>query len=139
MWPFTRKQRPIPDEHLELLEQIPDRFKSDGCSNSPDRWLGFDFRPYCLIHDWEHCTRCHKPEDMGNEERIESNARLRRGLRAAVPWRWGFVKWCYWTMVHYFSGVTSWDSCGPEVGKTCRHNMLKPRWMRTRPAPRGAH
>jgi hypothetical protein len=66
---------------------------------------------------------------MDNAHRMESNARLRRGLRAAVPWRWGFVKWIYWSMIHLFSGVTSWDSCGPEVGKFCRHNMPKPKWM----------
>ena len=130
MWPFTsRKQAPIPEEHLERIEQVPDEFKSDGCSNSPDRWLGWDYRPYCLVHDWEHCTRCHIPEKMNNAHRMESNARLLRGLDAATPWRWGFVKHAYYSMVHLFSGVRSWDSCDHSVGDLCRHNMAQPDWM----------
>jgi hypothetical protein len=130
MWPFTvRKQRPIPDEHLERIEQIPDEFKSDGCSNSPDRWAGWDFRPYCRLHDKEHCSRCQPPEEMDNAARIESNERLRRGLRAATPWRWRWIANIYHEFVHLFSGIRSWDSCGPEVGELCRHNMPMPEWM----------
>jgi hypothetical protein len=130
-WPFTKRtQARLPDEHLERIEQIPEEFESDGCSNSPDRWCGWDLRPYCLVHDWEHCSRCHKPEEMNHAHRVESNERLRRGLDNAIPWRWGFIKHIYYSMVNLFGGVRSWDSCGPTVGERCRHNMPMPMWMK---------
>jgi hypothetical protein len=42
-------------------------------------------------------------------------------------WRW--IANIYHEFVHLFSGIRSWDSCGPEVGELCRHNMPMPEWM----------
>ncbi|GAF98604.1 unnamed protein product, partial [marine sediment metagenome] len=72
---------------------------------------------------------CHRPGLMTNDRRAVADKMLRRFLRAAVPWRWGWLKWCYWAGVHVLGGYKAWDSCGPAAGELCRHNMEMPEWM----------
>lgn len=124
-----RAQRPLPAMARYYLRLIPSRFKDDGCSNSLDSWFGFDFRWACRIHDWFYCTRCHLVGTMTSRKRQRADLLLRRFLRASVPWRWGWLKWIYWLGVHYGGGIKAFDSCGPEAGELCRHNMPMPAWM----------
>ena len=124
-----RRQRPMPVEARLLLRSIPSRFRDDGCSRSFDSWFGFDFRPYCRIHDWSYCTRCHRPGRLTAQYRLYADRRLRRFLSAATPLRWRWLKWFYWAGVHLGGGISAFDSCGPDAGVLCRHDMPMPEWM----------
>jgi hypothetical protein len=125
----TRRQRPPPDSARVLLETIPVGFVDDGCSNSPDSFLGFYFQPYCRIHDWRYCTRCWPAGSMTASARKWADMELGLNLRAALPWRWRWVGWIYRLGVWRYGGVSAFDSCGPTVGPVCRHNMPPPDWM----------
>lgn len=128
--PFTgRSQRPIPLTAESVLEKIPARFKDDGCSSSPDSLFGFEFRWACRIHDWRYCTRCHRAGSMTQAARRRGDEELGGNIRSTLPWRWRWVRWIYQTVVRRHGGTSAFDSCGPVVGKVCRHNMSPPSWM----------
>ena len=123
------RQLPIPDTARELLRRIPSHFVDDGCTSSPDGWFGFDFRWACRIHDWLYCTRAHPAGTMTYEWKVKADHALSEFIRASLPLRWRWVRWVYEGMVLFAGGWGSFDSCGPEVGKRCRHGLRAPWWM----------
>jgi hypothetical protein len=130
MWPFTdRVQRPIPVEAQRLLDEIPDYFIDDGCSNSPDTIWGFDLRPFCKIHDWRYCGRSHPAGTMHYANKLVADDELAENIGSALPWRWRFVRILYLRGVQIGGGFDAWNSCGPEDGELCRHNVELPAWM----------
>ena len=124
-----RSQRPLPQMALEILKKIPTEFHDDGCSNSPDEVFGFEFRWACRIHDWRYCTRCHLPGTMHYASKQRADRELRQFIRASLPWRWRWVSRIYWRGVQAGGGFDAWNSCGPEDGQRCRHNVAMPSWM----------
>jgi len=133
MWPFTgRAQLPIPADAKKTLDnEIPVRFKDDGCSNSLDSLFGFVFKWACRIHDWMYCTRSHPAGTMTWGYKVLADNLLKRYMRASLPLRWRWVRYGYKSAVFLFGGFGSFDSCGPKAGKLCRHNMPQPPWMST--------
>lgn len=130
MWPFTgRAQLPIPDDARELLDQIPGDFRDDGCSNALDSLFGFSFAWACRIHDWYYCTRAWPAGAMTYGHKLDGDGLLKRFMRASLPLRWRWVRYLYKGAVFTFGGFGSYDSCGPEVGERCRHNLAPPSWM----------
>ena len=125
-----RAQRPIPPRAARILaEEIPEHFLDDGCSNSPDRIFGFDFRWSCKIHDWRYCGRCHPAGTMHYQNKLTADQELRENLKASLPWRWRWVSRVYWRGVQIGGGFDAWNSCGPENGDACRHGIARPTWM----------
>lgn len=130
---LARKRRKMsrPDpKAAKLLEQIPQLFHDDGCSNSPDGLFGFNFRWACRIHDWMYCTRCHKPGLMNYHRKLVADRVLKINIAAALPFRWRWVKHVYYAAVYVAGGLGSFNSCGRSAGERCRHNMPIPDWMR---------
>ena len=129
-WPFDRRtQFPPSDLLCTKLEQIPDEFVDDGCSNVRDGFLGWNFRPACRAHDADYCTRLWPAGAMTQAHRTVADRDLRDGIKAMLPWRYRWVGWCYRLGVHLGGGVSAFDSCGPTSGGRCRHNMPMPQWM----------
>lgn len=127
---FSREQLPIPEDAKRLLDLIPADFNDDGCSNSPDSIFGFDFKWACRIHNWSFCTRCHPPGTRTYAAEAQANIRLKRHIDAALPFRWSWVKYVYYTAVWRYGGMGAFNSCGPEAGFRCRHGQVQPKWMR---------
>jgi len=135
----SRRQLPMPADAGALLAQIPAEFVDDGCSNSPDSWMGFRLAPYCRIHDWRHCTRAHAAGVMTDGAKVAAAYELGRFIKAVLPFRWRWVGWMYRSVILFAAGWGSWDSCGPERPKganaeqraagLCRHSMPRPGWM----------
>ena len=119
----------VPFTGKGILRKIPPHFRDDGCSNSPDRWMGWDLRWACRIHDWRYCTRAHRAGTMTALRRARADKELRLNLRAFLPWRWRWLGWAYYVGVWRYGGMGSWDSCDATAGKLCRHNMPMPEWM----------
>lgn len=129
---FKREQLPIPEDAKKLLEQInrdfPD-FISDKCSNSPDSLFGFDFSWACTIHDYKYCSRCHSPGALTYNAKIKADKELEQHIDDALPFRWSWVKYVYYVAVWRYGGMGAFNSCGPEVGYKCRHNIVAPDWQ----------
>jgi hypothetical protein len=59
--------------------------------------------------------------------------RVNRALSSEIAWRLPW--WLDWTAglvyrgVYLFGPFNAYDSCGPEAGALCRHNMAPPPWM----------
>ena len=132
---FKREQLPIPEDAKRLLELIPKDFISDGCSDSPDSLFGFNFTWACKIHDWSFCTRCHNPGTRTYAAEAQANSRLKRHIDSALPFRWSWVKYIYYTAVWRYGGMGAYNSCGPEAGFRCRHGQLQPEWMKVLERP----
>jgi len=113
-----------------LPPDIPETFVDDGCSNSPDGLCGTDFRWACRIHDWRYCTRCHPFGTMCWKHRLKTDRELRRNLAVALPWWNQWIRFAYWFAVRRFGSFHAYDTCGPEAGERCRHNMEQPGWMK---------
>jgi len=114
---------------LQILKRIPARFDDAGCSNAPDAFAGRDLRPYCRIHDWRYCGRCHRAGGMYQYARRFADKELGWNIRDALPWGFRWIGWGYWRATHRFGGMSAWNSCGPTRGELCRHNMPMPPWM----------
>lgn len=126
---FKREQLPTPEDAKRLLELIPAEFSDDGCSNAPDGIFGFDFKWACRIHNWSYCTRCHGPGTRTHLVKVQADNRLKRHIDQSLPFRWSWVKYVYYTAVWRYGGMGAFNSCGPEVGFKCRHQMVMPEWM----------
>lgn len=121
----------VPGSARLLLTSIPTDFVDDGCSASPDSICGDSIRWACRIHDWRYCTRAHRPGRMTTEYRKNADKELRTHMRLDLPWYSQWTRLIYHFFVRKFgNGDNSFDSCGPEVGEKCRHNMPQPVWMR---------
>lgn len=108
---------------------IPAGFRDDGCSGAPDRLFGVDLRWACRVHDWMYCTRAWPPGHLDQAHRHEADRALGRMIRGALPWSLKWIGWLYYRMVHRYGGDHAYDSCGPEEGAWCRHNLPRPGWM----------
>jgi hypothetical protein len=118
----------IPQEAQKNLKKIPKGFKDDGCTNSPDKLFGFNFKWACQIHDWRYCSRCHEPRNMRHQDKVAADRELRKNIKSSLPFRWRWVAFVYYTAVWRYGGLGSWDSC-LTTDKKCRHNVGKPKWM----------
>ena len=125
-----RLQRPIPKEAKRTLAEIPEHFRDDGCSSSPDDLFGFDFRWACRIHDWRYCTRCHPAGSMTWQRKNDADGELKENIRTSLPWRWRWVRFLYHRAVFIGGNFGAYDTCGPEAAECCRHGMAMPGWMR---------
>jgi hypothetical protein len=119
----------IPPIALRTAALIPAEFVDDGCSKAPDFLFRVNLRWACRIHDWWWCTRAHPPGTMTDEYRQAGDAFLGAVIRYALSrhplrhlaytaYRWG--PWFGWR---------GFNTCGPEAGARCRHNLPKPGWM----------
>lgn len=126
------KVRSIPDTAVNILRSMPRDFNTDGCSNAPDRLWYFgwwDFKWACEIHDWRYCSRCHDAGIMSVNYKDFADKELNWNLIAFLPWLLRGAGWIYRFMTWKYGGYSAFDSCGPEAGQFCRHNMPMPRWM----------
>lgn len=143
--PRNRAQLPIPRERFDALERLlidHPNFDDDGCSSSPDRWFGFDFRWACRLHDAAYCTRANPPGSMTAGAKIAADWQLGRDVADSLPWRWRWVGPIYRTATLRVAW-RAFDSCGRHdpYGATttqrsqdlCRHGLALPEWMITHP------
>jgi hypothetical protein len=115
---------------LAVIRSYFPGFSDDGCTVSPDGLFGYDFSWACRIHDWRYCTRCHPPGSMSRLARRFADEELRMHMRASLPWYTrGWVPLVYRLVVRFFGRFGAWDSCGPEAGDLCRHQIPMPAWM----------
>lgn len=112
-----------------LLKSFPDDFQDDGCSNAPDSFFGRDLRWCCRIHDWRYCSRGHSPGTMNQSARRFADKELGWNVRSVFRFGFRWLGWAYWRATHRFGGTSAWNSCGPQAGRRCRHNLLQPDWM----------
>lgn len=113
-----------------ILAGIPERFVDDGASHAPDSVGSTNLRPVFRIHDWMYCTRCHPPGTMTGEWRKKADADMKLFMGLGLPWYSRWVRRVYYWAVKKFGGrYEIFDSCGPEAGDFCRHNMPMPLWM----------
>lgn len=126
----------IPEYAKAVLDQIPEEFQDNGCSNSPDLLFGFNFKWACRIHDWWWCSRCHAPGQMTPEWKAAGDYFLKLAMRDALPPIWKWVAGIYRRAVRIF--WWGYDTCGPNPQNAssqqrlegrCRHNMPRPEWM----------
>ena len=126
------------------LAEIPQDFKDDGCSNSPDgflmvvskrrglRWLkrfARSFKPYCRLHDARYCSRVNPAGTMNQRARTFADKELGRNIRGVLPFSLQWLGWGYFRATSEFGGRRAWNSCGPASGERCRHNLPMPQWM----------
>ncbi len=128
---FKRRPVRIPHEAQRLLRQVPTAFISDGCSRSPDRWFGFDFRWCCLLHDWGYCSRAHRFGLMGPSHKHAVDLLLSEHMHAALPLRWRWLGHIYRRAVHWFAWG-SYDTCHGVKGR-CRHGLARVLYPDTTP------
>jgi hypothetical protein len=110
----------------------PEDFVADGCSCAPDKIFGYDISECCVGHDFDYCSRCHPEGHMTKKWRKAADKKLRKRIAAVLPRVLDWIRWIYYRFVRRFGSLSAFDSCGPEAGERCRHNMPMPEWMRTR-------
>lgn len=114
----------------QILAKIPQGFVTDGCSSAPDSILGRDLRWCCKIHDWRYCTRAHRAGAMNFKARTYADKELGWHIRDQLPFGLRWVSWLYYRVTYRLGGMGAFNSCGPQVGKRCRHNLKMPDWMK---------
>lgn len=66
---------------------------------------------------------------MTKKWRKQSDKALRVRIAGVLP-RWlDWMRWIYYRVVRCLGSLIAFDSCGPEVGERCSHNMPMPEWM----------
>ncbi|OAQ60918.1 hypothetical protein VFPPC_01959 [Pochonia chlamydosporia 170] len=100
-------------------------WSSDGCSHSPDKPSGFDFKPCCRRHDFGYRNakaqnRCsHNLRKRIDQNLKEDMLRVCGSLSRRWSWPWGksHRKKCESWAENYYDGVRNWGrgSCGPRV------------------------
>lgn len=105
-----------------MLTRVPAEFVDDGCSNSLDSVLGFSFRWACRLHDWYYCSRCWPEGAMTHGHKVTGDLYLERFIRASLPLPLKWVGLGY-QLVVMVAAFRAYNSCGPEKGERCRHNM----------------
>jgi hypothetical protein len=110
------------------LAKIPAEFRDDGMSNFPDRLFGWKLCDYARVHDWLYCTRAHAAGTMRRAHRKLADKVLRAAMAAEAPIGLRLVPRLIYRAVRMFGGA-SYDSCHPDVGTLCRHNLAQPLWM----------
>lgn len=115
------------------LESIPNRFKDDGCSYSPDSIMRNDISWVCRIHDFRYCSRTNPANSMDKKRRKRADKEMKQNMGLNLPWYVRWVRRIYYRAIRWFgAGDHSYNSCGIEVGDLCRHNMPVPLWMERR-------
>jgi hypothetical protein len=109
--------------------EIPDEFRDDGCTGWFDSLFGYDFKDVCRVHDWAFCTRCHPPGSMTFANMVAVNRVLSEELAYRLPWWLDWTAGAVYRATYLFGPFNAYDSCGPEAGERCRHNMAPPSWM----------
>lgn len=148
------KKKPPPQPigfYLEKIDRETPDFEDDGLSCFPD-WiykylLRLDISPSGRVHDWHYCTRCQPIGTMNQDHRLYADLALylhsRELLRRRKPTENRFLRFVRATRsrlprlaphvlyrgVRLGGGGNAWNSCGPQSGDRCRHNMKKPKWM----------
>jgi hypothetical protein len=113
-----------------ILRDYPD-FEDDGLSGGFPDWM---YKKWLLglagrVHDWNYCTRCHKAGSMTDPKKKWADKALRKHARELLPWYLCLAPIVLYVGVRVGGGFGSWDSCGPEEGDRCRHNIEQPQWM----------
>lgn len=117
------------DWYLTLIAKVWPDFRDSGLSFFPD-WI---FRRWSLglagrVHDWHYCSRCHRAGSMTWGAKGFADRALRKHARDLLPWYLNLTPLILHIGVR-LGGNSSWDSCGPDAGEWCRHNIEKPVWM----------
>jgi hypothetical protein len=123
------KERKVAKKAHRALGNIPDRFIDDGCSYSPDSMFHNEIGWACRIHDFRYCSRTEAHKDTSPEARLKADKELRANIALSFPKWLGWIRWLYYKAVRRFGSMHAWDSCGPEDGEYCKHNMQVPLWM----------
>ena len=129
-WP---KKPPKLDWYLTLIAQTRPDFQNDGLSGGFPDWfyrlvLRYDIGIADRPHAWHYCTRCHPEKSMTKKMKRYGDRALRQHARELLPWFYQIAPIVLHVGVRV-GGNSSWDSCGPDVGEHCRHNIKKPVWM----------
>lgn len=108
------------------LVEIPDEFRDDGCTWWFDSLFGYDIRHICRVHNYFYCSRTQPPGSMTPENKDKVDRELSDEISKVLPW------WLDWTAGPVYRAVYMWgsmayDTCKPDAGERCRHNMLWPR------------
>ncbi len=110
------------------LSKIPEEFRDDGCTNWFDKVFRWSIRWCCRLHDYGYCSRCWLPWQMRPTDQKRRDAKLRVLIAEALPWRWDWTRWPVYAALRVLGGL-SFNTCGPDKGDRCRHNMPMPAWM----------
>jgi hypothetical protein len=118
------------DWYLLQIQQLWPDFKDDGLSGGFPDWLysRHDLHLAGRVHDWHYCTRCHRAGSMTWRAKGFADRALRKHARELLPWYLQIAPIVLHLGVR-LGGNSSWDSCGPDVGERCRHNIKMPVWM----------
>jgi hypothetical protein len=121
------------DWYLIQIAQLWPDFKDDGLSWFPD-WiyrliLRHNITPAGRAHDWGYCSRCHKRREMTSERRLFADRALRKHARELLHGHFRITPLVLYAGVRLF-GRKAWNSCGPDEGERCRHDIEQPVWMR---------
>ena len=118
--------RAIPQEaHSILLARIPRDFLWDD-TKANHTILGWSFGWATLIHQWRYCTRCHEYDILGPKAKKWADLELRLNIKKYLPWYLRWVGWIFLLKYYRAGGFKRFNSCWPEEGTLCRHNMLWP-------------
>lgn len=117
--------------YLIKIEHEHPEFQDDGLSGSFPDWMykRWDLTDAGRVHDWHYCTRCHAAGSMTDQAKQFADKALRKHARERLPWFLNLAPIILYLGVRIGGGFGSWDSCGPEIGDRCRHNIKKPQWM----------
>ena len=148
---MNRKPERVDWYLLQIRQMWPD-FQDDGLSCFPD-WiykyiLRLNITPAGRVRDWHYCTRCHPIGTMNQKARLFADRALRQHAKELLRWERPsgnrFVRFLraarsriprlaprvLYRGVRLGGGGSAWNSCGPEQGDRCRHNIKQPVWMR---------
>jgi hypothetical protein len=118
------------DWYLLQIRQLWPGFEDDGLSGGFPDWLYSRHNLHLAgrVHDWNYCTRCHRAGSMTWRAKGLADRALRQHARELLPWYLQIAPIILHIGVRV-GGNSSWDSCGPDVGERCRHNIKPPTWM----------
>jgi len=117
--------------YIHIITRVWPDFQDDGLSGGFPDWMyqRHDLSLAGRVHDWHYCTRCHKAGSMTDAAKRFADKALRKHARELLPWYLNLAPIILYVGVAVGGGFGSWDSCGPEVGDRCRHNIKRPQWM----------
>ena len=115
---------------FRITRETPD-FEDDGLSGGFPDWMysRWELSIAGRVHDWHYCTRCHTAGSMTDKAKRFADKALRKHARELLPWFLNLAPIVLYIGVYVGGGFGSWDSCGPEEGTRCRHNIKQPQWM----------
>ncbi len=117
--------------YLSVILRENFNFEDDGLSGGFPDWMYKKWHLWLAgrVHDWHYCTRCHKAGSMIDKAKCFADKALRKHARELLPWYLNLAPIILYVGVRVGGGFGSWDSCGPEEGDRCRHNIKQPQWM----------